>query len=133
MANDFGKVLDKIAADNAQLNENHKQLAKALEKLDTRLNVLRAGIRIEPYTTGKDGPAIGYRRFHDGWHITTQLEGLAGLTSEIPLREASPSVQVALVSEIGDLLDKISKNIASKVKASTTSVKAAEALLDALP
>jgi hypothetical protein len=133
MANDFGKVLDKIAADNAQLSQNHKRLAKALEKLDSRLNIMRAGIRIEPYPIGKDGPSIGYRRFHDGWHITTLLEGLAGLKSEIPVREAAPSVQVTLVGEIGGLLDKISKAIASKVKESNSSVKEAESLLDALP
>lgn len=133
MANDFGKVLDKIAADNAQLSQNHKRLAKALEKLDSRLNLMKAGIRIQPYPIGKDGPSIGYRRFHDGWHITTLLEGLAGLSSEIPVREAAPSVQVILVGEIGGLLDKISKSIAAKVKESTSSVKEAESLLDALP
>ncbi len=133
MATDFNKILDKIAADNAQLSENHKQLAKALNKLDSQLNVLRAGVRIEPYPTSKDGPSIGLRRFHDGWHITTMLEGLAGLSSEIPVREAIPSVQVALVSEIGGLLDKVSKNIAANVKASSASVKEAKTLLDALP
>jgi hypothetical protein len=95
--------------------------------------VLRAGVRIEPYLISKDGPSIGFRRFQSGWHITTLLEGLAGLTSEIPALEAEPATQVALVGEVGGLLDKISKSIAGKVKASATSVKEAESLLDALP
>ena len=73
MATDFSKILDKIAADNKQLSKNHKQLAEALQKLDSRLNVMRAGVRIEPYPISKDGPSIGFRRFHDGWHITTIL------------------------------------------------------------
>ena len=133
MANNFGKILDKIGADNTQLNENHEQLAEALDKLDARLNVLRARVRIEPYPINKDGPTIGFRRFHDGWHITTLLEGLAGITSEIPIREAAPGVQVNLIGAIGALLEKISKSIEAEVKASTASVKEAEVLLDALP
>jgi dynactin complex subunit len=133
MANDYGKILDKIAADNAALDSNEKRLQEAFEKLDQRLNVLRAGVRIEPYPISKDGPSIGFRRFQNGWHITTILEGLAGLSSEIPALEAEPALQVALVGEVGGLLDKISKSIAGKVKASTSSVKEAESLLDALP
>jgi len=133
MANNYGKILDKIAADNAELSSNEKRLQEAFEKLDQRLNVLRAGVRIEPYLISKDGPSIGFRRFQSGWHITTLLEGLAGLTSEIPALEAEPATQVALVGEVGGLLDKISKSIAGKVKASATSVKEAESLLDALP
>ena len=133
MTTDFNKVLEKIATDNAQLNKNHKQLSEALVKLDSRLNVLRVGVRIEPYPLSKDGPSIGLRCFHDGWHITTVLEGLAGLSSEIPVREATPSLQVAIVGGIGGLLDKVSKNIAADVKASSASVKEAETLLEALP
>ncbi|MBJ96102.1 MAG: hypothetical protein CMP23_16690 [Rickettsiales bacterium] len=133
MANDFGKVLDKIASDNQQLNANYKQLASAIEKLDLRLNALRAGVRIEPYAISKGGPSIGFRRFTDGWHITTLLEGIGGLVSEIPVREAVPEVQVQLVGEFSGLLDQISKAIAGQVKASTSSVKQAESLLDALP
>ena len=101
MANNYGKILDKIAADNAELSSNEKRLQEAFEKLDQRLNVLRAGVRIEPYLISKDGP--------------------------------EPATQVALVGEVGGLLDKISKSIAGKVKASATSVKEAESLLDALP
>jgi len=133
MAKDYGKILDKIAKDNASLNENELRLQEAFEKLDSRLNVLQAGVRIEPYIIGKDGPCIGFRRFQDGWHITTKLEGLAGLSSEIPALEADPGTQVVLVNEVGALLDKISKAIADKVKASASSVKEAESLLDALP
>jgi len=133
MAKDYGKILEKIANDNASLTDNEQRLQEAFEKLDSRLNVLKAGVRIEPYAIGKDGPSIGFRRFQDGWHITTKLEGLAGLSSEIPALEAEPSTQVILVNEVGGLLDKISKAIADKVKASASSVKEAESLLDALP
>ncbi len=133
MPKDYGKILDKIATDNAELNDNEERLQEAFEKLDGRLNVLRAGVRIEPYTIGKDGPCIGFQRFQDGWHITTKREGLAGLSSEIPALEAEPAIQVLLVGEVGGLLDKISTAISDKVKASANSVKEAESLLDALP
>jgi len=133
MPTDYNKLLDKIASDNAKLSANEERLQEAFDKLDSRLNALGAGIRIEPYQIGKDGPRIGFRRFSSGWHITTELEGLAGLTSEIPAREAEPDNQVVLVGGLGDLLDKVSKAIAEKVKASANSVKEAETLLSALP
>ena len=59
MATDFAKVLDKIRDDNAELMRQQAQLVKAFEKLDTRLTIMKAGVRIEPYETGKRGPVLG--------------------------------------------------------------------------
>ena len=133
MATDFGKLLEKITADNAELQNQQAQLVKAFEKLDTQLNLLKVGVRIEPYVTGKDGPVLGLRRFSDGWHMTTHLAGLGGLVSEIPVAEAVPDVQVALMAHIAGLLGQVSTIISKQVKDTKASVVEAERLLAALP
>lgn len=132
MADDFDKLLQKIKADNEALKKGQKQLAEAFEKLDARLTQLNAGIRIEPYAVDKTGAVIGFRRFADGWHITTHLEGIAGLTSETPAIEASSERQVELMPFVGALLAKISGAINDKVKQTKGALTQAEKLLDAL-
>lgn len=133
MASDFGKVLDTIQNDNAELVDQRSRLVRAFEKLDSRLNVLKVGVRIEPYETAKGGPVLGMKQFSDGWHMTTHLEGIAGLVSEIPVSEASAAVQVALMPHVSTLLDKVSKAIAAEVKATKSAVTEADRLLAALP
>lgn len=133
MATDFGKLLEKIQADNTELLNQQARLVKAFEKLDTRLNLLKAGVRIDPYVTGKGGPVLGLKRFSDGWRMTTHLAGLGGLVSEIPVSEAVPDVQVALMPHVAGLLEKISKIIAQQVKDTGGSVAEADRLLASLP
>ncbi len=133
MATDFGKLLDTIQADNDELLNQQARLVKAFEKLDSRLNVLKAGVRIEPYDTGKGGPVLGLKRFNDGWHMTTHLEGLGGLISEIPVSEAGAPVQVALMPHVAKLLELVSKKIAQQVKETKSAVTEADRLLSALP
>ena len=132
MADDFDKLLQKIKADNEALKRGQKQLAEAFEQLDARLTQLNAGVRIEPYDLGKGGAVIGFRRFHDGWHITTHLEGIGGIVSETPAIEAPPERQVELMPHLGTLLGKISGAITAKVKQTGGALKEAEKLLDAL-
>jgi hypothetical protein len=132
MADDFEKLLEKIKADNIALQAAQKSLGEALEKLDERLTMLQAGVRIEPYQVAKGGPVIGFRRFHDGWHITTHLEGISDIVSETPAIEAKPEVQVELMPHVAPLLKKISDAIAGKVKQTSSAVKEADKILDAL-
>jgi hypothetical protein len=133
-APDFSKLLDKIRDDNQELRAAHGALGRAFEKLDTRLTVLKAGIRIEPYPIGKDknGPVIGYSQFHDGWHITTYIRGLGDTLSEAPATEAVPELQVELMGHVGGLLSKLSDGIAAKVKAAAAASKEADRLIDAI-
>ena len=132
MAADPSKTLSKIADDNRSLGLAQAQLSKALTRLDTRLNALQAGIRIEPYPVSKGGPVIGYKRFSTGWHITTHLEGIAGITSETPATEAPPGRQVELIPHIATLLEKISAAIAAQLKATTGAAKDADKLIEAV-
>ncbi len=132
MAADFGKVLEKIKTDNDQLRYARANLAKALEKLDGRLNQMKAGIRVEPFETTKGGPVIGYRRFSTGWHITTRIDGIGGITSEAPVTEVSSDQQVALMPHVGALLGKIAEGLAKELKATTSATKEADKLLDAI-
>ena len=132
MADDFDKLLQKIKADNEALKKGEKQLAEAFEKLDARLTQLNAGVRIEPYGVGKGDAVIGFRRFHDGWHITTHLAGIGDIVSETPAIEAPPPRQVELMPHVADLLGKISAAITAKVKQTGGALEQAEALLDAL-
>ena len=132
MAADFGKVLEKIKDDNQALHAAQANLGRALEKLDARLNVLKAGVRIEPYEVGKGGPVIGYRRFSSGWHITTHLEGIGGIFSEAPLTEAPSERQVELMPHVAGLLGKISDALAAKLKETTGATKEADRLLAAI-
>ncbi len=132
MADDFDKLLQKIKTDNEALKRGQKQLSEALEKLDTRLTQLNAGIRIELYAVGKSGAVIGFRRFHDGWHITTQLEGIGGITSETPAIEAPPARQVELMPHVGGLLTKLAGAIGDKVKETKGALTQADKLMDAL-
>lgn len=133
MATDFGKLLDTIQTDNNELMNQQAKLVRAFEKLDSRLNVLKAGVRIEPFETRKGGPLLGFQRYSDGWHMTTHLVGLAGIVSEIPAAEAAPEVQVALMPHVAALLERVSKQIAQQVKDTKSAVSEADVLLSALP
>ncbi len=134
MAADFSKLLDKIKNDNAELKAAEAALGRAFEKLDSRLTQLRAGVRIEPYPVGKgdDSPVIGFRRYHDGWHITTMIRGLGDSLSEAPATEATPELQVALMAHVGGLLEKLSASIAERMKATTAASKEADKIVDAV-
>ena len=132
MAADLGKLLERIEADNLALTSSHEQLVEAFQELDSKLNALNAGIRVEPYEVRKGGPVIGFRRYNDGWHISTHLVGLSDMVSEIPVFEAAPAVQVELMEAVGGLLEKISAEIAAQVKAAAAAVKQAEGLLAVL-
>jgi len=134
MAADFTKLLEKIAADNHALRVSQGLLGRAFEKLDGQLNQLKAGIRVEPYAIGKgaDSPVLGYRRFHDGWHITTSIKGLGDTATEAPATEAPPELQVELIGHIGGLLAKISDAIAAKAKEATAASQEADKLLKAI-
>jgi hypothetical protein len=133
VATDFGKLLDKIKDDNDELQKQKARLVQAYEKLDTRLNIMKAGVRIEPYVTGKGGPVLGYKQYSDGWHMTTHLAGLADLVSEIPVVEAAREVQVALMPHVGGLLEKVSASIAATVKETKSATDEANRLISALP
>ncbi len=133
MPTDFNKVLEKIQTDNTALLASQAQLARAYEKLDSRITVIKAGVRIEPYEVKKGGPKLGFRRFDDGWHITTMIEGIGGLTSEVPVSEAVPTTQVELVAHVGPLIDKIATDIAGRRKNAEAAVKEADKILAALP
>ncbi len=133
MATDFGKLLETIQKDNNELMAQQDRLARAFEKLDSRLNVLKAGVRVEPFETSKGGPVLGYLRFDDGWHMTTLLVGLGGIASEIPVAEAAPEVQVALMPHVASLLERVSQRIGQQVKETRTAVSEADRLLSALP
>ncbi len=132
MAADLGKLLDKIEQDNRALTTSHEQLAKAFQELDAKLTALKAGIRVEPYEVKKGGPVIGFRRYNDGWHISTHLEGLSDIVSEIPVFEAEPQIQVELMGALEGLLKRISDEIAGQVKSASGAVKEADRLLDIL-
>ena len=134
MAADFSKLLDKIAEDNHALRSAHAALGKAFEKLDQRLNQLKAGMRIEPYPVGKgeDSPVLGFKRYHDGWHITTLIKGLGDTQSEAPAAEAPPELQVLLVGHLAGLLGKISDALAANLKAASAASKEADKVVDAI-
>jgi hypothetical protein len=133
MPTDFGKLLDRIKTDNEELKRSEALLLRAYQKLDSRITVLKAGIRIEPYDAEKSGLKIGFRRYHDGWHISTVIEGVGGILSEVPVVEAPPDTQVALMGHVGDLLEKISESIGARVKTTQGALKEADRLLSALP
>lgn len=132
MADDFDKLLERIREDNDALKRGQKQLVQAFEKLDARLTQLKAGLRIEPYPVGKSGAVIGLRRFHDGWHITTHLEGIAGIVSETPAHEAPPERLIELMPHVAGLLSRVSQEIAARVKQTEAALGQADRLLDVL-
>ncbi len=132
MATDFEKVLKKIDADNSALLAGRDDLREAFVKIDGRINAMKAGQRIEPYEVGKSGHVLGFRRYHSGWHISTILKGFADIESEIPVVEASPELQVALIQHVGGLLEKLQGLIAADLKNTASAVKEANRLVDAV-
>ncbi|GEM_PF-2047759 len=132
MATDFQKVLKKIDADNTVLLAGREDLRLAFEKIDGRINAMKAGVRIEPYAAGKTGFVIGLRRYHTGWHISTIVSGIADIESEVPVGEASSEVQVALIDHLGGLLEKLQGLIADEVKKTGGAVKEANKLVEAV-
>ena len=132
MAKNVGSVLEAIERDIGTLKQQHERLKKAYAELDERITALGAGLRIEPYVPKKGSPEIGFRRFHDGWHITTLLTGIADITSEIPVIEATAEVQTDLVAHLPGLLEKLHGEIADRVKASKKAAADAEEILKAL-
>jgi len=132
MAGKFDKVLAKIEQDNNALKEAETRLKKAFVKLDTKLNAISAGVRIEPYETAKGKVEIGYRRFESGWHITTVILGTGGLRAELPAAEAPAAQQVEIMAHVADLLAKVSGELDTRCKLTSSALKEADALLSAL-
>ena len=132
MATDFAKVLKRIDADNERLREGQKALREAFEKLDGRINAMKAGTRIEPYDVGKQGMKLGFRRYNTGWHISTIIGGIAGIESEIPVGEAASATQIELMPHVGGLLEKIAESIGAQLKATHSAVQEADRLADAV-
>jgi hypothetical protein len=133
-AADFGKVLDRIESKNTELRTQQARLQKAYEKLDGALTRFQARVRIEPYEVDKKaGLRIGLRRFEQNLRISTMVTGLAGVVSEIPVIEAKPDLQVALMPHIADLLGKLADAIDAQVKETSSAAADAERLLAAIP
>ena len=81
---------------------------------------------------GASASFIGLKRYHDGWRITTQIEGIGDTTAEAPAVEAVPEIQVVLIDHVGDLLGKISDGIAKNLKAATAASVQADKLVAAI-
>ena len=133
MATDFSKVLGRIEDENDELKKAHAALAEAFEKLDGKLTRLGARVRIEPYEVDKKaGLVIGYRRFELTWRISTVVSGLAGTSSELPVSETKPDIQVALMPHVAGLLDKVATAVAAEAKQAQGAVVEAKRLIDAI-
>jgi hypothetical protein len=132
MATDFTKILKKIDTENEELREGRKTLRDAFEKLDGRINAMKAGLRVEPYDVGKNGQRLGFRRYHTGWHISTIVVGIGEIESEIPVIEAPSSIQIEIMPHVGGLLEKLSGAITVELKSTNSAVKEADRLTAAV-
>ena len=132
MATDFSKILQKIDSENEELIRGRAALREAFEKIDGRINAMKAGIRIEPYEVAKNGPKIGFRRYHTGWHISTIIVGIADIESEIPVGEAPSPIQIELMPHVGGLLEKLAAAVSVELKSTNTALKEADRLSEAV-
>jgi hypothetical protein len=132
MATDFTKVLKKIDTENEELIRGREALRGAFEKLDGRINAMKAGLRIEPYEVGKKGHKLGFRRYHTGWHISTIVVGIGEIESEIPVVEAVSATQIVLMDHVGGLMEKLSKAISIELKSTSSALKEADRLVEAV-
>jgi hypothetical protein len=132
MANDVQQSLTRLKADAAELKLAEARLQRAFEKIDGQLSRLGIGLRLEPEPVRKGGPLMGCRRYHDGWRLTTVIDGLAEMQAELPIHEAPAELQRELVPHVGAVMAKLSKQVAGRLADTRKAATEAERILEAV-